>query len=683
MESAREETRLEAVHAIQGTSEDVGTTGEPSSDSQEGAADSRFPGAVDDNEQQNSSRIKPEGQGSAMRGDAGSGNVSSDGGTSGQSGAQHDQKRSRIRSTCDACTQAKVRCTGLQPCERCERRSLSCVYSEKRKCGPKRRYEQTMEGHAPDVGPVNQTYGQPSMNMHQHLQQPLIQQQPVMQQQQQQQQQQQHHNPQNYAPLSQHTVVVEELLFFRRYSLLHHFLPLGITEPLLDIMLRSAIDTRQVVATQALYKMSVSVGALLSGYLETAAFFKEEADKLLRPSFDVCLPEVGRTFLLVAVYHMYNADGMSFLLFINFAVQNFKLLPPQVQMEQAGFQAALGLLTCIANVCVASGHETVFSPTLPMSDKGEDGASITAVSALNMMTAAIYHIAQMNGNQAPKEMNLQLARDLQAADVCPSNDTPWSAQSGTPQQQYISAFSSMCLKVLRGYFLCCLGVSVEEFNAQVVHPVVNTVQRMPFLLMFPLTWHMIDAVRHYLALRGDDWVLKSLMDPLRSRYVYTCTSCAVSAAIKRKISMWWDMHCSQQQQTRTLASTTAPTTGASTIPSQSTHPSTTNISITQNTNIPTHINIGAQSAPAIQDERFQQNTNIDVSSCVRDNNAPYAYTHEQQPVSKQRRIDVGDPQQSIPPGMRQQQPIPPPPYSNNPNPNPNLSGGMAYNQYMM
>ena len=41
-----------------------------------------------------------------------------------------------LRSACDACHRMKRKCDGLQPCNRCRRRSRSCGYSYKQKSGP-------------------------------------------------------------------------------------------------------------------------------------------------------------------------------------------------------------------------------------------------------------------------------------------------------------------------------------------------------------------------------------------------------------------------------------------------------------------------------------------------------------------------------------------------------------------
>jgi Fungal Zn(2)-Cys(6) binuclear cluster domain len=44
-----------------------------------------------------------------------------------------------MRSACDGCTYSKIRCVGGRPCARCRKRGTACVFSEKRRCGPKRR----------------------------------------------------------------------------------------------------------------------------------------------------------------------------------------------------------------------------------------------------------------------------------------------------------------------------------------------------------------------------------------------------------------------------------------------------------------------------------------------------------------------------------------------------------------
>ncbi|CAM9725479.1 unnamed protein product, partial [Phaeothamnion confervicola] len=56
--------------------------------------------------------------------------------------AQHfaaDGESEQMRSTCDACTRSKIKCEGGLPCARCNRRKVECVYTEKRRCGPKRK----------------------------------------------------------------------------------------------------------------------------------------------------------------------------------------------------------------------------------------------------------------------------------------------------------------------------------------------------------------------------------------------------------------------------------------------------------------------------------------------------------------------------------------------------------------
>ncbi|CAM9867124.1 unnamed protein product [Ectocarpus sp. 4 AP-2014] len=44
-----------------------------------------------------------------------------------------------LRTTCDACTSAKVKCNGEKPCVRCSNKNIQCEYTFKKRCGPKRR----------------------------------------------------------------------------------------------------------------------------------------------------------------------------------------------------------------------------------------------------------------------------------------------------------------------------------------------------------------------------------------------------------------------------------------------------------------------------------------------------------------------------------------------------------------
>jgi Fungal Zn(2)-Cys(6) binuclear cluster domain len=52
-----------------------------------------------------------------------------------------DSTDENMRSACDGCTYSKIRCVGGRPCARCRKRGTACVFSEKRRCGPKRRDE--------------------------------------------------------------------------------------------------------------------------------------------------------------------------------------------------------------------------------------------------------------------------------------------------------------------------------------------------------------------------------------------------------------------------------------------------------------------------------------------------------------------------------------------------------------
>ncbi|CAN0183931.1 unnamed protein product [Scytosiphon promiscuus] len=50
-----------------------------------------------------------------------------------------DEEEPVLRTTCDACTSAKVKCNGEKPCMRCGNKNIQCEYTFKKRCGPKRR----------------------------------------------------------------------------------------------------------------------------------------------------------------------------------------------------------------------------------------------------------------------------------------------------------------------------------------------------------------------------------------------------------------------------------------------------------------------------------------------------------------------------------------------------------------
>jgi hypothetical protein len=55
-----------------------------------------------------------------------------------------------LRTSCDSCTQSKTRCPGGTPCPRCNRRGTPCLYSAKRRCGPKRKLSVTSKSQRSD-----------------------------------------------------------------------------------------------------------------------------------------------------------------------------------------------------------------------------------------------------------------------------------------------------------------------------------------------------------------------------------------------------------------------------------------------------------------------------------------------------------------------------------------------------
>ncbi|CAM9738881.1 unnamed protein product, partial [Phaeothamnion confervicola] len=62
--------------------------------------------------------------------------------TAHQSGEDNRTTTDILRSSCDSCTKKKIKCDGEMPeCAQCLRRKIECVYSKKRKSGPKRRDE--------------------------------------------------------------------------------------------------------------------------------------------------------------------------------------------------------------------------------------------------------------------------------------------------------------------------------------------------------------------------------------------------------------------------------------------------------------------------------------------------------------------------------------------------------------
>ncbi|CAM9589289.1 unnamed protein product, partial [Discosporangium mesarthrocarpum] len=65
---------------------------------------------------------------------------------------------SAVRRNCDYCVRKKVKCSGTSPCIMCQRKSLQCIYSVKKKPGPKSRKR---EG---DWSPLNRPLNAPNTN---------------------------------------------------------------------------------------------------------------------------------------------------------------------------------------------------------------------------------------------------------------------------------------------------------------------------------------------------------------------------------------------------------------------------------------------------------------------------------------------------------------------------------------
>lgn len=59
-------------------------------------------------------------------------------------GAEQLPKSVKVRSTCNACQQAKIRCSHEKPsCRRCQKRKIDCIYSVSRRLGrPAKKREQ-------------------------------------------------------------------------------------------------------------------------------------------------------------------------------------------------------------------------------------------------------------------------------------------------------------------------------------------------------------------------------------------------------------------------------------------------------------------------------------------------------------------------------------------------------------
>jgi len=59
--------------------------------------------------------------------------------------------RLTLKSSCDACTASKVKCSGEDPCTRCVKKGVSCFYSPKKKRGPMKRERSMLVSNQPMV----------------------------------------------------------------------------------------------------------------------------------------------------------------------------------------------------------------------------------------------------------------------------------------------------------------------------------------------------------------------------------------------------------------------------------------------------------------------------------------------------------------------------------------------------
>lgn len=66
-------------------------------------------------------------------------------------------KSVKVRSTCNACQQAKIRCSHERPsCKRCQKHNISCVYSISRRLGRPAKKRDSLESAGPgNEGPIS------------------------------------------------------------------------------------------------------------------------------------------------------------------------------------------------------------------------------------------------------------------------------------------------------------------------------------------------------------------------------------------------------------------------------------------------------------------------------------------------------------------------------------------------
>ena len=88
------------------------------------------------------------------------------------------EKQSRSKKACNRCAEAKVRCNALQPCQRCEKKSLSCEYTRKGYSDPYEEFrilENKFDSNPPrpapasrSLGPASSSYGNIAMDTASH-----------------------------------------------------------------------------------------------------------------------------------------------------------------------------------------------------------------------------------------------------------------------------------------------------------------------------------------------------------------------------------------------------------------------------------------------------------------------------------------------------------------------------------
>jgi len=462
-----------------------------------------------------------------------------------------------LRSTCDGCTVSKVRCNGGRPCARCVRRNDQCIYSEKRRCGPKRRKFQDKTIQVPKViaastknllgmdktAPLNILNNKlgPHLVPNTSRQDIFILDVP---------------KKVEYKKIELKTKEEDYWNIFN--STVNEFLPLVSSSSLRIALQTEPFNNNSLIGSmhknsgkkeydlyhicKAMLYAGLAIGAQYVAEEEEAALLFNRADFHIRNSFDAILPEAAACFVLFVIYHTRTLDKNMIFKYLEFARHSFGLLPLQVQKANHEVFICIGFLSKVFKVnfdqavtsemmlamfdqAKPNGIESLaLSTAMYNAFKEFDTASKCRI--LTTLTYSIEHMEKLN-IESDKIAIEKLENEEKILKKClDSSKSNLPNAPSPPSDLFIIA-----VKGTLGYFKIKNGCSKDEILKNIVEPISNIVRNNPIVLNFPMGWHFSKCILALMKKHGNFQKLEEIMEQYKGRIPFSNYTCETGKII--------------------------------------------------------------------------------------------------------------------------------------------------------